>query len=152
MCGSSQRGLHTCWQMRGVAALISNCSLLSADTGVRSSTFILGPVILTWERSPDIPGSRCELSDIRHHVFTIGPSVCTGRVPAHCWEHGGRRMSELSCVDTPYPQLSSDLNAKEIKLLFDNLMNVKSKLLYPHCTSAVCGWVVECGGRFNKLE
>ena len=61
-------------------------------------------------------------------------------------------MSELSCVDTPYPQLSSDLNAKEIKLLFDNLMNGESKLLYPQCTSAVCGWVVECGGRFNKLE
>ena len=51
-------------------------------------------------------------------------------------------MSELSCVGTPYPQLSSDLNAKEIKLLFDNPMNVKSKLLYPHCASAVCGCVV----------
>ena len=45
-------------------------------------------------------------------------------------------MSELSCVGTPYPQLSSDLNAKEIKLFFVNLLNSKSKLLYPHCTSA----------------
>ena len=48
-------------------------------------------------------------------------------------------MSELSCVGTPYPQLSSDQNAKEIKLFFVNLLNSKSKLLYPHCTSAVCG-------------